>query len=154
MQWTKLGISLLIVIVAASLGNIATTSSVDGWYEALNKPDLTPPGWLFGPVWTILYGLIGLALYLVWVARPQASKRTAYWIFTAQLSLNTAWSMVFFGLQQPWIGVVVIILLLLAILANIALFWSHSRVAALMLLPYALWVTYAMALNFGIATLN
>lgn len=154
MNWMKLSISGLIVFIAAAIGNLATAASIESWYVDLNKPVITPPNWLFGPAWSVLYVLVAISLYLVWMSNTNKSKQAAYRVFAIQLALNTAWSIVFFGLQLPWAAVGVIVVLLASILANIAFFYPQSKLAAALLIPYALWVTYAMALNIGVAALN
>jgi translocator protein len=121
------------------------------WYASLTKPWFTPPNWLFGPAWTFLYILVGIAGARIFEhARNSLAMRA--WI--VQLVLNFAWSPVFFGLQRPTLGLVVIIALLLAILAFIALSWRRDRVASVLFIPYGLWVAYATALNAAIVALN
>lgn len=150
----KLVISVLIPFTAAAIGSMVTVINIPTWYAALEKPFFSPPNWLFGPVWTVLYLLMGLSLYFVWTAPYKKSKKLAFTIFGLQLVLNTLWSLVFFGLHAPLAGVVVIILLLAGIIATIRLFWPISRIAAYLLLPYALWVSFATVLNAAIAFLN
>lgn len=137
------------------LGSFFTRPAIPGWYAGLQKPAFTPPSWLFGPAWVTLYLLMGIAAYLVWhkgLARP--GVRTALLVFAFQLLLNAAWSPVFFGLRSPLAGAVVIVLLWLAILLTILSFRKVSPPAALLLLPYLAWVTYASALNISIYFLN
>ena len=150
----KLILSLLIPFVAAGIGSIATSANIPTWYADLEKPFFNPPNWLFGPVWTLLYALMGISLYLVWTARYKKSKQLAFIMFGVQLLLNTTWSLVFFGLHSPWAGLAVIILLLAGIFATIRLFWPISKTAAYILIPYATWVTFATVLNISIALLN
>jgi len=129
--------------------------SVRDWYPALAKPSWTPPGWLFGPVWTALYVMMGVALWLVarrWSADPRARIATAAW--GVQMALNLIWTPVFFGLRSPVGGLVVIALLLAAIVAAIALGARVSRAAAVLLAPYLAWVTFATVLNAAIAAMN
>ena len=122
-----------------------TRDAFDGWYDDLEKPETTPPGWVFGPVWTALYGLMGLARYLV-AQEEDASLGP----FDLQLVLNAAWTFVFFGRRSPFGGMVVIAALWVAILATIASFARVNRVAAALLVPYLLWVSFASYLNFSI----
>lgn len=138
-------------IIAAAL----TAQSVRTWYPTIVKPSFTPPNWLFGPAWTILYALMGIALYLVWQKSEQGiAVRTAVIVFFLQLGLNALWSFIFFGMQSPFWAFVEIVLLWLCILATIILFWKISTAASLLLVPYILWVTYASALTFAIWQLN
>jgi len=121
------------------------------WYAKLNKPTWTPPPWVFGPIWTILYALMATALFLV-VRKGTSSPGVvlALCVFAAQLALNTAWSPVFFGLHQIGLALVVIVLMWLMIVMTIGVFWSVSDLAAMLLVPYLVWVTIATALNASI----
>ncbi len=150
----KLFASVALAFAAGGMGSIATISNIPIWYANLAKPFFNPPNWVFGPVWSILYLLMGLSLYMVWTARYNKSKRQAFTAFGLQLALNTAWSLVFFGLHLLWASVVIIVLLLASIAACIRLFWPISKQAAYMLLPYAAWVCFATALSIAVALLN
>ncbi|MBL8160281.1 tryptophan-rich sensory protein [Candidatus Saccharibacteria bacterium] len=150
----KLIASLAVAFSAAAIGSLATIPNIPTWYEALEKPFFSPPNWVFGPVWTLLYTLIGISLYLVWSAKTKHSKRNAYLAFGIQLALNALWSLVFFGLQQPWLGVGVIIALLVMIILTMREFWPIRRYAAYLLVPYLLWVCFATCLNIAVALLN
>lgn len=152
----KLIISLLLPLVVGGLGGLVTSRSVADWYQTLEKPYFSPPDWVFGPVWTLLYLLIGVSLYLVW-ASPLTypyTKTAAYIFFGIQLVLNLMWSLVFFGLHAPAFAAVVILMLLVAIVLTMVSFWPISRWAALLLVPYLLWVSFATALNVAVALLN
>ncbi|HEX9996623.1 MAG TPA: TspO/MBR family protein [Abditibacterium sp.] len=153
--WPKIAIGILICELAGILGALWTSSAVRDWYPTLIKPAWTPPSWVFGPVWTVLYAMMGIAVGLIWAKGLHSSreKRSFIW-FWSQLALNVAWTAVFFGARAPGWGYVVIILLWLAIAATIWLFSKISRVAALLLVPYFGWVTFASALNFSILTFN
>lgn len=153
-KFAKLMITVTGSLIAGWLGSLATTPSIPTWYEGLDKPFLNPPNEIFGPVWGLLYLLMGISAYLVWVSPVKASKRWATLAFAAQLALNTLWSIVFFGLQQPYGGVIVILLLLGAIIWTIIEFKKFSKVAAILLVPYILWVSFATYLTIGIALLN
>lgn len=122
------------------------------WYAALAKPAWTPPNWLFGPVWTVLYVLIALSAWLVWRAQPRRGVPLGLWF--AQLGLNTTWSWLFFGLERPGLAAIDIIVLLSVIIATAVAFARVSRPAALLLVPYVLWVAFATALNIAIWQLN
>lgn len=143
-----------IAFAAGAIGSIATATNVDGWYAAVEKPVFNPPNWVFGPVWTALYFLMGTSLYLVWTAPKDDRKKRAFTLFGVQLMLNTLWSLVFFGLHAPWAGVGIIAVLLVCIVATIASFWPISRLAAYLLIPYVAWVSFATVLNVSIALLN
>jgi tryptophan-rich sensory protein len=126
------------------------------WYASLAKPDWTPPTWVFGPAWTILYVMMALAAWRLWRrrhARPRESRR-ALALFAVQLALNLAWTPVFFGMQRPDLALLVIVLLWAAIAATIVAAWRACRTAAALLVPYLAWVTFATALNMAIWRLN
>ncbi|OGH68636.1 MAG: hypothetical protein A3D53_00285 [Candidatus Magasanikbacteria bacterium RIFCSPHIGHO2_02_FULL_45_10] len=157
----KLIISLLIPQLAGWIGAIFTTPSIASWYASINQPNLTPPNWIFAPVWTILYLLMGVAFYLVWTKSQGPIewsrgrlKRTAFIVFFGQLALNTAWSIIFFGRHQIGVALVEILLLWVVILPNIIFFYRVRRLAGLLLVPYLLWVSFAIYLNAAIWTLN
>ncbi len=155
MQWTKLLLCLGGSQLAGILGAFFTRAAIPGWYALLKKPSFTPPNWLFGPAWITLYLLMGIAAYLVWrQGLTPAGVRPALSVFLVQLALNALWSPVFFGLRSPLAGVIVIVLLWLAIVITIFLFWQVSKPAALLLIPYIIWVSYASLLNISIWLLN
>jgi translocator protein len=128
--------------------------STDGWYAEIAKPAWNPPGWVFGPVWTILYAMMAVAAWRVWLHGGWAKQKIALGLFVAQWALNALWTPLFFGLQQPGWALAEIPALLLAILATMRAFWPVDRCAALLLLPYAAWVAFAAALNFAIWQMN
>lgn len=122
------------------------------WYDGLQKPPLNPPGWVFGPVWTVLYLAIAVAGWLVWRARPASSKPLALW--GSQLVLNAAWSMLFFGLRLPGLALVDILLLLVLLIATTVSFFRVRTLAGALFVPYAAWVCFAAYLNAGLWFLN
>jgi tryptophan-rich sensory protein len=124
------------------------------WYERLNKPAWRPPNWLFAPVWTVLYGMMAVAGWLVWRQAGFAGAGLALAAYALQLILNAAWTPLFFGLRRPDLGLVDIVLLWLSIVAAVALFAPISVVAASLLVPYLAWVGFAGALNFALWRLN
>ncbi len=124
------------------------------WYQQLAKPDWTPPGWLFGPVWTLLYLLIGIAGALAYGRSEGPRRRTTFVIYGLQLALNAAWSWLFFGLHRPGTAFVEILILLALVVANIVVFLRITRPAGLLLVPYALWVAFASVLNGSIWLMN
>jgi tryptophan-rich sensory protein len=154
-QAIKLAASLVLCLLAGFIGSIFTTPKIGGWYAGLNKPSWQPPAWLFGPVWTLLYVLMGIALYLVWRTGLAAKGvKVALAVFLAQLVLNALWSFAFFGAESPLAGLVVIVALWAMIAATIAAFAPVSRAAAALLVPYILWVSFATILNAAIYLLN
>lgn len=150
--------ALLCAVAAVALGGASgasTASSVAGWYRTLEAPPGTPPGWVFGPVWTLLYTAMGVAFALVWHRAPAGpAKRAALLVFAIQFVLNLAWTPVFFGLHRMDLALAVIVTLLVAILLTIRRFLPFDRLAAALLAPYALWVGYATYLNAGFLALN
>jgi benzodiazapine receptor len=137
---------------AAALGSQFTDTGA--WFQALRKPPWNPPNWLFGPVWTILYGLMGVAAWLVWKRRGFARGALPLGLFGVQLALNVAWSWLFFTARRPDLALFEIVVLWAAILATLLAFWRVRRAAGLLLVPYLAWVTFAAALNFAIWRLN
>jgi translocator protein len=150
----KLIASIAISFAAAAIGNLATIPNIPTWYATLEKPFFSPPNWVFGPVWTVLYLLMGISLYLVWTSRSKLPKRKAYGLFGLQLFLNTLWSIAFFGMHFPWLGVAVILGLLASIILTMREFKLHSRIAPFLLIPYVAWVCFATLLNIAVAVLN
>mgnify|MGYP001000603286 FL=1 len=149
----KLLVSLLLPQSAGGLGAFFTLSSVQTWYLTLNKPSWNPPSWLFGPVWTTLYVLMGIACFLIWKSNHPLKKQ-ALILYFVQLFLNLLWSPAFFGAQNPLLGVLVIVPLWACILFCILTFRQINIWAALLLIPYLLWVSFATVLNTTIWYLN
>ncbi|HVY72651.1 MAG TPA: TspO/MBR family protein [Candidatus Paceibacterota bacterium] len=146
---------ILLAEAAGAVGSLVTVPSILAWYATLARPELAPPNWVFGPVWTTLFLLMGIAAFLVWRTRTRAKGSTkALWAFAIQLALNVLWSFLFFGLHSPGGAFVEIILLWAAILYTIVLFAKVSKPAAYLLIPYIAWVSFAGYLNFMIWVLN
>ncbi len=145
----KLIVSIIICEAAGIVGSIFTINSVNTWYTTLNKPFFNPPSWLFGPVWTVLYLLMGISLYLVW-----GNKKVNLKWFWTQLILNSLWSIIFFGLKNPAIAFIEIVFLWYAIFRTIKSFEKVNKIAAYLLYPYILWVSFASVLNLAIVILN
>lgn len=143
---------ILLCLAVAALGGLATAQSVQTWYPTLIKPSWTPPPWLFGPVWTLLYIMMGTAAWLVW--RKGVMAKPALLVFYLQLLLNLMWSILFFGMQSPLLGLVDIVVLWVTIAVTIRMFYAHSGWAAVLLVPYIAWVSFATALNAAIFALN
>lgn len=126
----------------------------NGWYAGLAKPAWNPPGWLFGPVWTILYAMMAVAAWRVWLQGGWAQQKKALGLFLLQWALNALWTPLFFGLHRPGWALVEILILLAAILATMRTFWRVDRPAGFLLLPYTAWVAFATVLNWTIWRLN
>ena len=151
----RLVLCILVCQPAGFLGSFFTRASVGTWYATLKKPAFTPPGWVFGPVWITLYGLMAVAAYLVWRRGwEDRAVKAALSLFGLQLLFNALWSAAFFGLRSLLLGLVDIALLWVALLVTLILFFRISRAAALLLLPYMLWLSFAAVLNFSLLVLN
>ncbi|MFT6399802.1 MAG: tryptophan-rich sensory protein [Bradymonadia bacterium] len=147
--------SLVLFLVASfSAAVLGGFSPPDGWFDSLNKPSWNPPGWVFGPVWTVLYAMIGTSGWLVWRDHGSSAIRWALALWLIQLLLNAAWSPTFFGMHRPGLALVIICAMWLTIAATIVAFWPLQRTAAYLLLPYLAWVTFATVLNTAIWRLN
>lgn len=144
-------VSLITVALVAAFGGLFTP---DSWYQELAKPSWTPPGWIFGPVWTFLYASMGVAAWLVWRERGGRIRTTALGIYILQLLLNAAWSWIFFGLHRIGPALADLIVLLILIVGTIILFLKVRPLAGILLIPYAAWVTFAGFLNHAIWSLN
>lgn len=155
LQLGKLALSIFVAQSAGIVGGIFTASSVRTWYSTLVKPDFNPPSWVFGPVWTLLYTLIGIALYIVWTRHVGGHVRTL-WLrtFWVQLIFNALWSFLFFGMHNPEVAFYEILVLLASIGFLVGLSWSFDRRVTLLLVPYLAWVSFAMYLNYSIVQLN
>lgn len=148
-------VSILACQLVGASGIIVSGSGVTSWYPSLVKPAFTPPNWLFGPVWTGLFALLGVAAWLVWqVGLDDGRVQVALTLFAAQYVAQVAWSGVFFGLRNPLGGLVVIGILLVGIVATMAAFAWVDRRAALLLVPYLAWVSFAAVLNYELWRLN
>ncbi|WMW22530.1 TspO/MBR family protein [Methanolobus mangrovi] len=154
-DWKKLIISIALCQLAGIVGGLFTYSSIPIWYASLVKPAFVPPSWLFSVVWPLLYLLMGSALYIIWNKGLQSSEITiAVKVFGVQLFLNILWSALFFGLRSPFMGFIEILVLWIAIVVNIVLFYRISRPAGMLLVPYILWVSFAVYLNYSLMVLN
>ncbi len=147
-------ICIAIPLAAGFIGSIFTTPEIGNWYSTLVKPSFNPPSWVFGPVWTFLYFLMGLALFVIWRSKPSKEKRLALTMFAIQLVFNVLWSFVFFGAHLLLWSLVEILILLNLIALTIRAFGRIRRQAALLLLPYWLWVVFATFLTYSIWRLN
>ena len=153
-SWASLALCTVICFAAAAIGGWATAGSVGTWYQTLAKPAWNPPDRVFGPVWSVLYLTMAVALWLVVRSGSWPECRTAVALFGLQLLLNMGWSALFFGLRRPDLAAVEIGVLWVTIAATVLAFWRHSPVAAALLLPYLAWVSFASLLNFTIWQMN
>ncbi len=152
---TRLIISIAIPVATGSLSGFFTVTGVGSWYQTIQKPSWNPPGWVFGPVWTALYVMMGISLYLVWKSNAgQSLKKMAFTLFAIQLTLNFFWSYIFFTLQSPGWALAEILVLWLFILLAIFAFAKISKPAAWLLVPYICWVSFASILTYTIWQLN
>ncbi len=151
--WLGLIVLIAVCFAAAGLGGIATTPKIDNWYATLEKPSWTPPAWIFGPVWSLLYLSMAIAAWLVWRRHGWAATVPMI-LFGIQLLLNVSWSWLFFGLESPGLAFAEILALWTAIAATAVAFWCWSTVAGILLTPYLAWVSFAAVLNFAIWRLN
>ncbi len=154
-RFLRIGIAVVACVLIGFLSSIASKTSLDTWYASIQKPSFTPPNWIFGPVWILLYVLMGIAAGIVW-SKGFYHKwvKTALYHFGFQLLLNAAWPIFFFGLQNPFIALLDIVALFILLLFTIKWFTVVNSTAAYLMIPYVVWVAFATALNFGIWQLN
>jgi len=145
---------VVLTLAVEIVAGVVTSTTVTSWYPSLAKPAWTPPGWVFGPVWALLYLMMAVAAWLVWLQRERVSVRSALRLFVVQLVFNFTWSIVFFGFRLPGAGLINIVILLILIVLTTLAFHSVERRAAALMVPYGLWVAYATTLNAGIWWLN
>lgn len=150
---SKLIASITLCLTTGFLGSIFTFSAIPTWYATLNKPSFSPPNFLFAPVWTILYILMGISLYFLWTAKKKG-KEKAIRLFLIQLTLNFFWSIIFFGLHNPQAALAEIIALWIFIFLTICQSYFFSKISAYLLYPYLVWVSFASILNLFIVILN
>lgn len=153
MQKSVLG-ALGALVLTFGAAYIGSRFPVDEWYTGLVKPSWNPPNWLFGPVWSVLYLLMAISVWLVWLKEGLAGALIPLGIFLLQLVLNAAWSWLFFGQHEMGIAFLEILLLWTAILTCIILFWELNPLSGILLVPYILWVTFAAVLNYTLWQLN
>jgi benzodiazapine receptor len=152
--WLVLAVFLVVNVIVSGIGGAITSSSVVDWYPTLAKPAFNPPDWLFGPVWTLLYVVMAVAAWRVWRQAGWRAARGALLLYFVQLGANLAWSALFFGLRRPDLALVDCLLLLGLVLVTALAFRRHDRSAALLMVPYLLWVGFACVLNGSIVALN
>jgi benzodiazapine receptor len=155
MNFFKFFISISICMGTGALAGFLTSNATQDWYQTIAKPSIVPPGWVFPVVWNFLFFLMGVALFLIWEKGKESPFfRKAIWIFALQLFLNFLWSIIFFGYQRPGLALIEIFILWASILFSIIYFYKVDRVAGYLLIPYILWVSFAICLNFLIWRLN
>lgn len=157
MNLKKLGLLLgfiLLPVIVGITASIATQSSVDTWYLTLQKPFFNPPNWLFAPVWTTLYILMGVSAFLIHTLKPSAMRTLAMDVFYFQLFLNFLWSWLFFWFQSPLLGLICILFLLVVLIVMIRRFYGLNKTAGLLQIPYLIWILFATSLNAAILYLN
>lgn len=151
---TKLIISILIPLALGAIAGRFTAQAVPEWYASLSRPSFNPPIWIFGPVWTVLYILLGISLYLIWRQNPDKERNNALRIFSLQMFLNFIWSFVFFYFNYIGLALIIIIGLWLSIVFMLISFYKLKPLATYINIPYLLWVTFASVLNAGYFILN
>jgi len=151
----KLTIAIVVCEATGIASAIISNAGINAWFQTLEKPSWNPPAYLFGPVWTLLYALMGISFWLVWTAKAlEWNKRNAYLLFGCQLFLNFWWSILFFKCHSPLLAFIDIVLMIITILLCIFVFAKFSKIAAWLLVPYISWVTFASILNYTIWILN
>jgi tryptophan-rich sensory protein len=150
----KLIVSLVIPLSVGAVAGMFTSQAVPTWYASLNRPSFSPPNWVFGPVWTTLYLLLGISFFLIWKENPSQKRNLAIKVFAVQMLLNFAWSFIFFYFNMIGIALIEIILLWISIAVMIFLFYKIKPLAAYLNIPYLLWVSFATILNSGYYFLN
>jgi len=151
----KLIVAVIGCELVGLLGTPFTVTAIPAWYTTLNKPFFAPPNWIFGPVWTLLYFLMGISIYLIWKQGWKKKKiRIAVQFFFTQLALNFIWTPIFFGLRSPGLGLIVIVAMWIFIVLTMRKFYPLSKLAFYLLMPYLLWVSFATLLNAAILVLN
>jgi translocator protein len=150
----KLMVSIGLPLAVGAIAGMYTSAAVPEWYANLNRPSFNPPGWVFGPVWTVLYILIGISLFLIWKEEPGQARNWAIGVFFVQLALNFAWSFIFFYSKMIGPALIEIIVLWITIVIMLLLFYKIRPLAAYINIPYLLWVSFATALNASYYLLN
>lgn len=154
-KFLKLVSSIALCFSAAALGTVFTVSSIPTWYAHLNKPFFSPPNWIFGPVWTLLYLLMGISFYLIWIRGFKTKKvRDAVVLFIIQLILNAIWSPVFFGYKNLLLALIIIVAMIFYVVKTILAFGKIDKKASYLLYPYLAWISFASILNFSVWFLN
>jgi benzodiazapine receptor len=151
-QWLVLAGFILLCVTTGMIGGLVTAPSIENWYRTIAKPDWTPPNWLFGPVWTVLFIMMGVAAWLVWKTRDRIAP--AMMLFGVQLALNLGWSLLFFGARSPGLALIEVVFLWGSVLLTMLAFFGRQRTAGWLFVPYLAWVSFAAILNFAIWSMN
>ncbi len=155
MNYKRLIISLALPQLAGLIGALFTVSAIPTWYASLQRPSFSPPNWVFGPAWTILYILMGISIYLIWQRIKEGKKiKSVMFLFWVHLFFNAIWSIIFFGFQNPKLALINIVIIWLFIIILMFKFWKINRWSTYLLIPYFLWVSFASILNYFIWYLN
>ena len=154
MQILKLIASIILPLAIGAIAGMFTSQSIPDWYATLNRPSFNPPNWIFGPVWTTLYLLMGISLFLIWKQDKSKERNLAIWVFLLQLLLNFGWSFIFFYFNMIGLALIEIILLWISIVIMLILYYKIKPIAAYINIPYFLWVTFAAILNASYYFLN
>ncbi|MDD3875969.1 MAG: tryptophan-rich sensory protein [Bacteroidales bacterium] len=153
-QIIKLMLSIILPLGIGAIAGMFTSEAVPDWYATLNRPSFNPPNWLFGPVWTTLYLIMGVSLFLIWNQKKSTERKIAIGVFLLQLTLNFAWSFIFFYFNMIGLALIEIVLLWISIFMMLVLFYKIKPIAAYINIPYLLWVTFATVLNASYYFLN
>ena len=153
-QIIKLAVSLLLTLGVGAIAGIFTSAAVPGWYASLNRPSFNPPNWLFGPVWTVLYIVLGISLFLIWNLEPSKARNLAMIVFMVQLIFNFCWSFIFFYFKMIGPALIDIAILWISIVIMLILFYKLKPLAVYLNIPYLLWVTFASILNTAYYLIN
>lgn len=153
-QIFKLFVSLALPLALGAIAGLYTADAIPGWYKTLNRPSFNPPDWLFGPVWTTLYILMGISLFLIWKQSASKERNLAIFVFLLQQALNFGWSFIFFYFNRIGFALIEIILLWINIIIMLVLFYKIKPIASYINIPYLIWVTFATILNAGYYLLN
>ncbi len=153
-QFFKLIVSLLLPLGLGAIAGMFTSEAIPGWYASLNRPSFNPPNWVFGPVWTCLYILLGISLFLIWKQKTSKERNLAIFVFFIQLTLNFGWSFIFFYFNLIGLALLEIILLWISIVIMLVSFYKIKHMAAYINIPYLLWVSFATILNAAYYFLN
>lgn len=153
-QIIKLLVSLLLTLGVGTFSGIYTASAIPDWYASLNRPSFNPPNWVFGPVWTVLYILLGITFFQIWNLVPSQERNLAITVFLIQLLFNFCWSFIFFYFRMIGLALIDIIVLWCSIIIMLLLIYKIKPLAAYLNIPYLIWVTFALALNLAYYLLN
>ena len=150
-KYLSLGLILLVTFVASGIGSFVTSSFKEPWYSEIILPTFNPPSWVFGPIWTVLYILMSVAIWIVW---SKTSDKKILQLYFIHLFFNAIWSIIFFGFHQIFIALIDLGIILIFIIWVIKIYYQFSKISFLLMTPYLLWCSYALVLNSTIFYLN